>query len=562
MNTKLKTVLDAMYGSLVYPKSSLEGIGVDKKILDGMIGGSSSYFVSMYDEIPVYIHHTLVKLLTFGTFQVNVAESSKYVVAEYNVSDSDENSAVVIEREETSENITSISTFTTPREATYSLEWLAALFVGLVKTDEATTIAFKDFMEKIKRNVTSDEDLTEEITRLYFHLVEFFVDALFGIEEDVMFVNTGSSVDIRKISKEYVSNTTDFDELRIGLIVQSFYIQEPNPIYFTFVSPKSDVEISTEKAKKLAKDFDFSITGSRKFNETEQEMMANTAIRMVNYLPTQIAIDMVSAFYATNKCSYGSPLRAAMLYGPSGTGKTELVQYLGYKLGLPVTTFSCSANTDEYDLLGKPISLGISNGGDGKIVYTETELTKAIKNGWIIEIQEAAVVKETAVHQIFNSLFDGTELVQLPDGSMITPHPNFIAVFTTNVNYEGCNAMNQSLISRNQFVAEITLPSEEETIERLKKQLNWPTNKNDDAVKTAVTCMKKINEFLEEESIEDGSCDFRAVKDWLQMYLAYNEVGINKSLLELAKYSIVPKSTLDSNYHDDIMAICEGIIPA
>lgn len=562
MNTKLKTVLDAMNGSLTYPKSSLEGVGVNKEILDDLLSASTSYFMSMYGEIPVYIHHALVKLLTFGTFQVNIAESLKYVVAEYNVSDSDENSAVVIEREETSGEITHISTFTTSGEVMYSFEWLAALFVGLVKTDEATTITFKDFMEKIKRNVTSDEDLTEEITRLYFSLVEFFVDTLFGIEEDVMFISTGSSVDLRKITKEYVSNTTDFDELRASLIIQSFYIQDPNPIYFTFVSPKSDVEISTEKAKKLAKDFDFSITGSRKFNETEQEMMANTAIRMVNYIPTQIAVDMVSAFYATNKCNYGSPLRAAMLYGPSGTGKTELVQYLGYKLGLPVTTFSCSANTDENDLLGKPISLGISNGGDGKIVYTETELTKAIKNGWIIEIQEAAVVKETAVHQILNSLFDGTELVQLPDGSMITPHPNFIAVFTTNVNYEGCNAMNQSLISRNQFVAEITLPSEDETIERLKKQLNWPTNKNDDAVKTAVTCMKKINEFLEEESIEDGSCDFRAIKDWLQMYLAYNEVGINKSLLELAKYSIVPKSTLDTNYHGDIMAICEGIIPA
>lgn len=71
-----------------------------------------------------------------------------------------------------------------------------------------------------------------------------------------------------------------------------------------------------------------------------------------------------------------------------------MVQYLGYKLGLPVTTFSCSANTDEYDLLGKPISLGVTGEGDGKIVYTETELTKAIKNGWVIEIQEASVLKK------------------------------------------------------------------------------------------------------------------------------------------------------------------------
>jgi len=184
------------------------------------------------------------------------------------------------------------------------------------------------------------------------------------------------------------------------------------------------------------------------------------------------------------------------------------------------------------------------------------------KNGWVIEIQEASVVKETAVHQIFNSLFDGTELVQLPDGSMITPHPNFIAVFTTNVSYEGCNAMNQSLISRNQFVAEIQLPSKEETISRLKTQLNWPESKSTEAIDLAVQCMQKINEFLQEENLEDGSCDFRCIKDWLQMYLAYNEVGIKKSLLDLADYCIIPKATLDSEYHHDIRAICSAIIPA
>lgn len=72
----------------------------------------------------------------------------------------------------------------------------------------------------------------------------------------------------------------------------------------------------------------------------------------------------------------------------------------------------------------------------------------------------------------------------------------------------------------------------------------------------------KINEFLQEENLEDGSCDFRCIKDWLQMYLAYNEVGIKKSLLDLADYCIIPKATLDSEYHHDIRAICSAIIPA
>lgn len=561
MNTKFKDNMNARYSSLEYPDSTLSRIGIDKSLLSVLENESTGYYLNALGEkIPNYIHAAMVKLMSYGFFQVDVASNApstvETTVVEYTSDVEGDNSAIVIYKDSTSGNLVRICSYkggnALPEN---SLEWLASLIVGVTIADNKMAL-LTDFITAAKNEVEQTAPDKAGTTKAYFKLVETFFEKIMDVDERVMFAS-----DLNTITKEYAQNTTDFDDCKAILSMQSYFLQEPDAQYFTFIRPKTDVEIKAKIAKKMDEN-DFSITGSRKFDETEQEMMANTALRMVNYIPTQIAVDMVAAFYATNKCSFGSPLRAAMLYGPSGTGKTEMVQYLGYKLGLPVTTFSCSANTDEYDLLGKPISLGVTGEGDGKIVYTETELTKAIKNGWVIEIQEASVVKETAVHQIFNSLFDGTELVQLPDGSMITPHPNFIAVFTTNVSYEGCNAMNQSLISRNQFVAEIQLPSKEETISRLKTQLNWPESKSTEAIDLAVQCMQKINEFLQEENLEDGSCDFRCIKDWLQMYLAYNEVGIKKSLLDLADYCIIPKATLDSEYHHDIRAICSAIIPA
>lgn len=561
MNTKFKDNMNARYSSLEYPDSTLSRIGIDKSLLSVLENESTGYYLNALGEkIPNYIHAAMVKLMSYGFFQVDVASNApstvETTVVEYTSDVEGDNSAIVIYKDSTSGNLVRICSYkggnALPEN---SLEWLASLIVGVIIADNKMAL-LTDFITAAKNEVEQATPDRAGATKAYFKLVETFFEKIMDVDERVMFTS-----DLNTITKEYAQNTTDFDDCKAILSMQSYFLEEPDARYFTFIRPKTDVEIKAEIAKKMD-ETDFSITGSRKFDETEQEMMANTALRMVNYIPTQIAVDMVAAFYATNKCSFGSPLRAAMLYGPSGTGKTEMVQYLGYKLGLPVTTFSCSANTDEYDLLGKPISLGVTGEGDGKIVYTETELTKAIKNGWVIEIQEASVVKETAVHQIFNSLFDGTELVQLPDGSMITPHPNFIAVFTTNVSYEGCNAMNQSLISRNQFVAEIQLPSKEETISRLKTQLNWPESKSTEAIDLAVQCMQKINEFLQEENLEDGSCDFRCIKDWLQMYLAYNEVGIKKSLLDLADYCIIPKATLDSEYHHDIRAICSAIIPA
>lgn len=567
MNTKFKDNMNARYSSLEYPDSTLSRIGIDKSLLSALENESTGYYLNALGEkIPNYIHAAMVKLMSYGFFQVDVASNApstvETTVVEYTSDVEGDNSAIVIYKDSTSGNLVRICSYkggnALPEN---SLEWLASLIVGVIIADNKMAL-LTDFITAAKNEVEQTATNNDSVTKAYFRLVETFFEKIMDVDGNVMFASSLSdSYDLKTITKEYAQNTTDFDDCKAILSMQSYFLQEPDAQYFTFIRPKTDVEIKAKIAKKMDEN-DFSITGSRKFDETEQEMMANTALRMVNYIPTQIAVDMVAAFYATNKCSFGSPLRAAMLYGPSGTGKTEMVQYLGYKLGLPVTTFSCSANTDEYDLLGKPISLGVTGEGDGKIVYTETELTKAIKNGWVIEIQEASVVKETAVHQIFNSLFDGTELVQLPDGSMITPHPNFIAVFTTNVSYEGCNAMNQSLISRNQFVAEIQLPSKEETISRLKTQLNWPESKSTEAIDLAVQCMQKINEFLQEENLEDGSCDFRCIKDWLQMYLAYNEVGIKKSLLDLADYCIIPKATLDSEHHHDIRAICSAIIPA
>lgn len=567
MNTKFKDNMNARYSSLEYPDSTLSRIGIDKSLLSALENESTGYYLNaLGGKIPNYIHAAMVKLMSYGFFQVDVASNApstvETTVVEYTSDVEGDNSAIVIYKDSTSGNLVRICSYkggnALPEN---SLEWLASLIVGVTIADNKMAL-LTDFITAAKNEVEQTATNNDSVTKAYFRLVETFFEKIMDVDGNVMFASSLSDLyDLKMITKEYAQNTTDFDDCKAILSMQSYFLQEPDAQYFTFIRPKTDVEIKAKIAKKMD-ETDFSITGSRKFDETEQEMMANTALRMVNYIPTQIAVDMVAAFYATNKCSFGSPLRAAMLYGPSGTGKTEMVQYLGYKLGLPVTTFSCSANTDEYDLLGKPISLGVTGEGDGKIVYTETELTKAIKNGWVIEIQEASVVKETAVHQIFNSLFDGTELVQLPDGSMITPHPNFIAVFTTNVSYEGCNAMNQSLISRNQFVAEIQLPSKEETISRLKTQLNWPESKSTEAIDLAVQCMQKINEFLQEENLEDGSCDFRCIKDWLQMYLAYNEVGIKKSLLDLADYCIIPKATLDSEYHHDIRAICSAIIPA
>lgn len=555
---KLFTQLNANY-NLAFPESVLSNCGISKEIFEKLVNENGSF--ALQADTPNWFHSALVDLFIEGgeqkIYAVAVDENrEKYVAVEdLQSSVGDTNCALLLHYENTSNKILKINSF----GLSINLEFLKQLIVALMFRDNFGTYHVK-LMDLIKRYKNHEQISEQDMTEAYFNLFNALVDTLYNMDDETFLNSTNNS--LKEITKEYLNATTEFQTLTCLTAFQAGYTMPADPLMFKFFSPLACVDNAQESGTNgTAQTMSYTISEHRKFSEAEQEMMANTAMRMPNYVPSQVALDLVGAFYATNKANFGSPLRAALLYGESGTGKTEMVQYLGYKLGIPVTSFQCSANTDENDLLGKPISLGLS-GDDGKITYTETELVRAVKNGWIIEIQEAASVKETAVLQIFNALLDGTELLQLPDGTQLTPHPNFMMVFTTNVSYEGCTALNQSLISRNQFVQEVQLPTDEEFKERLVKQLCWPKKTSKKPIDEAIKTMHKIKKYLQENYLTDGSCDFRAIKDWLQLYLAYNKVGIKKNLAECAEYTVIPKATLESEHHEAIRALCQAIVSA
>lgn len=69
------------------------------------------------------------------------------------------------------------------------------------------------------------------------------------VDESVMFTSSRSD-DLNTITKEYAQNTTDFDDCKAILSMQSYFLQEPDAQYFTFIRPKTDVEIKAKIAKK------------------------------------------------------------------------------------------------------------------------------------------------------------------------------------------------------------------------------------------------------------------------------------------------------------------------
>ena len=93
--------------------------------------------------------------------------------------------------------------------------------------------------------------------------------------------------------------------------------------------------------------------------------------------------------------------------------------------------------------------------------YVETDFIKALKNGYVAEIQEPSTILQPGVLVGLNSLLEQEGTITLPTGEVIRRHPDAVVVVTTNVSYEGCRALNQSVVDRMSLVKDMELPSPE-----------------------------------------------------------------------------------------------------
>ena len=67
--------------------------------------------------------------------------------------------------------------------------------------------------------------------------------------------------------------------------------------------------------------------------------------------------------------------------------------------------------------------------------YVDTPLVDAIRNGYLLEIQEPSCIANPAVLVGLNGLLDQCKSITLPTGETVLRHPDTVIVITTNVDY-------------------------------------------------------------------------------------------------------------------------------
>ncbi len=88
-----------------------------------------------------------------------------------------------------------------------------------------------------------------------------------------------------------------------------------------------------------------------------------------------------------------------MLTGPTGCGKTRLVEHMGALLGRPVVTISCHDDLTSSDLVGRFMVTG------GDVTWTDGPLTRAVKAGAICYLDEVVEARHDSL-AVLHSLTD------------------------------------------------------------------------------------------------------------------------------------------------------------
>ena len=205
--------------------------------------------------------------------------------------------------------------------------------------------------------------------------------------------------------------------------------------------------------------------------------------------------------------------------------------------------------TEKIKQLSKPAE-GESSSGQS-YTYVETDFIKALKYGYVIEIQEPTVITQPGVLVGLNSLLEQSGSITLPTGEIIQRHPDTVVVVTTNVTYDGCRGLNQSVVDRMSLVEDIELP----TPEVMAQRAIAVTGASDEfQVSQMVQVVNDMADYMRKNGITDGTCGMRSLIDWI---ISSEITGdVHKSALS----TIISKATSDEEDREALRtAILEPI---
>lgn len=181
--------------------------------------------------------------------------------------------------------------------------------------------------------------------------------------------------------------------------------------------------------------------------------------------------------------------------------------------------------------------------------YVETDFVKALKHGYLVEVQEPSTIIQPGVLVGLNSLLEQEGSITLPTGEIIRRHPDTVVIVTTNVSYEGCRQMNQSVVDRMSLVKDIELPEPEVMVQRAMAVTGCA---DEYLVSQMVQVVNDMVDYCRKNSITDGACGMRSLIDWVI------SAEISGDPYLSAKYTVISKATADEEDREALITTILG----
>ena len=229
-------------------------------------------------------------------------------------------------------------------------------------------------------------------------------------------------------------------------------------------------------------------------------------------------------------------LLAVLFHGPAGTGKTISCKLVAQATGMPIMeTINCTENLDEF-VLGKYIPQ------DDKIIFKESYVTKAIREGGAVVFEEINFAKPQYL-AFLNSLLDDNGFVRLDNGEVVKRNPNFRFFATMNMGYFGTKELNQALFNRFSAIIEIAALSDE----AISRMLTTRVPECTPLVDKIIGVYHKIKKKVEAEEL-DVVISPRNLENWVRLakYDGY---------VKAAEKTIIPVAKCDRALEDTIRGI-------
>lgn len=187
---------------------------------------------------------------------------------------------------------------------------------------------------------------------------------------------------------------------------------------------------------------------------------------------------------------------------------------------------------------------GLAGNGAARFKLVESNYVKALRNGWICEIQEMSRIKDAGTMVTLNEYDRAGALIPLVDGGSARRAENAMVIYTDNVGYSSCRAVDPSVMRR----MDLVLSSYELSDEAVKKRVIYNTGCDDDRqLDSMLDVWKNVIDYCRSNEITEGEISVNELERWVAC------TAMDKSgFMEFCRECVISKASPDRDTQEEI----------